>query len=63
MEDVGKYQKFKSFLGDEKYYYDFLVFWQKELVDKDVDGVLKEYVFKGDERADDLLIRLYGGKS
>ena len=62
VQEMSDYQKFKEYLGDERYYHDFLVFWQGELEKEGVEGVLQEWVFKGDEKADDMLIRLFGGK-
>jgi len=53
--------KFKECLGDEKYYRDFLLFFQKEMEEKGLQNVVNEYLFKGDERADDMLVRLYAG--
>jgi hypothetical protein len=70
-------EKFKRFLGQDTHYHDFLVFFQKELEAKGVNGVLNEYLFAGtypvnrkilmlkfigDERADDMLVRLFSGK-
>lgn len=61
VEDMGNAQNFKKYLADETYYHDFLVFWQTEFEKKGWENVLNEYVFAGDERADDLLGRLYAG--
>jgi Questin oxidase-like len=58
MHDV---EKFKQCLGNEKHYRDYLVFFQDEIEKKGWENVLNEYVFKGDERADDLLVRLFAG--
>jgi Questin oxidase-like len=52
---------FEKCLGKEKYYQDFLVFWQNEFEKKGWEKVLNEYVFSGDERGDNLLGRFYGG--
>jgi hypothetical protein len=52
---------FKNCLGQEKYYQDFLVFWQDEFEKKGWENVLNEYVFSGDERGDGLLGRFYAG--
>ncbi|KAI6353982.1 hypothetical protein MCOR25_008803 [Pyricularia grisea] len=52
----------KRYLGKEQYYSDFLAFFQREIETTSVADVLNRYVFnEGDERADDLLIRLFGG--
>lgn len=55
-------EKYKTYLGDEKYYHDFLVFFQEEMDKKGWENVLNEYLFKGDEIADDMLVRMYGGQ-
>jgi hypothetical protein len=55
-------ENFEKYLNKEKYYRDYLVFWQNEIEKKGWENVLNEYVFAGDERGDDLLGRLYGGK-
>ncbi|TLS31143.1 hypothetical protein PpBr36_02375 [Pyricularia pennisetigena] len=52
----------KQHLGKEQYYPDFLAFFQREIEKSSVADVLNRYVFaEGDERADDMLIRLFGG--
>ena len=53
--------KFKSFLGKEQYYHDFLVFFQGEMEKSSWQEVLQKHVFAGDERADDMLARMFGG--
>lgn len=53
--------QFQKFLGKEKYYPDYLVFFRKEMETKGWKNVVNEYLFKGDERAEDLLVRLYAG--
>jgi Questin oxidase-like len=61
VDNLSDPEQFKKYLGKEKYYHDFLVFFQNEFEKKGWENVLNEYVFAGDERADDLLGRLYGG--
>jgi hypothetical protein len=58
---MHKPDRFKSYLGDEKYYHDFLVFFQKEINAKGWENVLNEYLFANDDRANDMLSRLYAG--
>lgn len=58
---MHKPDRFKTYLGKEKYYHDFLVFFQKEIDEKGWQNVLNEYLFARDERADDMLVRLYAG--
>ena len=59
--DMHNTQKYKTYLGNEKYYHDFLVFFKEEINQKGWQEVLNEYIFKGDERADDMLVRMFGG--
>ncbi|KAF2496682.1 hypothetical protein BU16DRAFT_458022 [Lophium mytilinum] len=61
VDDMHGPERFKSYLGDEKYYRDFLVYFEKEIEQKGWENVLNEYVFAGDERAEDLLVRMHGG--
>lgn len=58
---MSNQELFKNYLGKPKYYEDFLRFWQDEMEKKGWENVLNEYVFAGDERADDMLTRLYAG--
>jgi hypothetical protein len=46
-----------------RYYTDFLAFFQKEIDKMGWQKVLNEYLFKGDERSEDMLIRMFAGKS
>ncbi|KAI5202443.1 hypothetical protein E4T38_05602 [Aureobasidium subglaciale] len=52
---------FKKYLGKERYYNDYLRYFQAEISKKGWQQVLNEYVFAGDERADDMLARMYAG--
>lgn len=61
VEDMHDPEKFKKYLGSEKYYHDFMVFFEQEMDEKGWQEVLNEYVFKGDDRADDMLVRMFGG--
>lgn len=54
-------QKFHSCLGNERHYNDFLVFFQEEMARSSWQEVINKYLLAGDERADDLLARLFGG--
>lgn len=62
VDDMHKPERFKTYLGDEKYYHDFLGFFQHEMDKKGWENVLDEYMFKGDERADDMLVRMFAGR-
>ena len=61
VDDMHKPERFKTYLGNEKYYHDFLVFFQKEINAKSWQNVLDEYLFANDDRANDMLSRLYAG--
>ncbi len=60
--DLSNPSNFKKYLGQERYYHDFLIFFQDEIEKKGWQAVVNEYVFKGDERAEEMLIRMYAGK-
>ena len=59
--DMSDPEHFQKYLGKEKYYRDFLIFWQNEIERKGWEIVLNEHVFADNEKADDLLARLYAG--
>lgn len=61
VEALNDPAQFSKFLGKEKYYPDYLVFFKTEMKTKGWQNVVNEYLFKGDERAEDLLVRLYAG--
>jgi hypothetical protein len=61
IDDMHDPERFKSYLGSAKNYHGFLVFFQGEIEKKGWQDVLNEYVFKGDQRADDLLVRMFAG--
>lgn len=61
VKDMCHPDRFKTFLGKEQYYRDFLVFFEREIEEKTWQKVLGEYLFARDDRADDLLARLYAG--
>lgn len=52
---------FKACLGKSRFYADFLVFFQEEIGKRGVEDVVREFVFRADERADDILARMYSG--
>jgi hypothetical protein len=58
MSDPANFQKF---LGDEKYYHDYLVFFQRESEAKGWQAVINEYLFAGDDNANDMLVRTFSG--
>ncbi|KAJ6110411.1 hypothetical protein N7486_002646 [Penicillium sp. IBT 16267x] len=52
---------FQGYLGKEKQYSNFLAFFQNAIDTKGVSQVLEEYLFAGDDRAETMLSRLFGG--
>jgi hypothetical protein len=58
MRDVDGFQ---AGMGKEKNYSNYLAFFQGEIGVKGVGDVLREYLFAGDERAEKMLCRLFGG--
>ncbi|KIX08852.1 uncharacterized protein Z518_03509 [Rhinocladiella mackenziei CBS 650.93] len=54
-------EQFRQHLEKPEYYEDYLEFFKGEVTTKGIEKTLKEYVFAGTERADDMLARMYGG--
>ncbi|KAG0646521.1 Questin oxidase [Hyphodiscus hymeniophilus] len=61
VEDMSNPEHFQKYLGKEKYYRDFLIFWQNEMEKSGWEDVLNKNLFEGGERANDLLTRMYAG--
>ncbi|GAB7349611.1 hypothetical protein MBLNU459_g0296t1 [Dothideomycetes sp. NU459] len=61
IEDMHDPKHFLKYLGNEKYYNDYLSFFQTQIANKGWGKVLEEFVFAGDERADAMLTRLFAG--
>lgn len=59
MHDVAKFQEY---FGKEEHYPNYLAFFQNEIDAKGAGAVLKEYVFAGDDRAESMMCRMFGGK-
>lgn len=59
MHDVAKFQEY---FGKEEHYPNYLAFFQHEIDTKGVGEVLGQYVFAGDERAESMMCRMFGGK-
>jgi Questin oxidase-like len=59
--DMHSPERYRTYLGNEKQYHNFLVFFEEEIAKTGWQDVLNEYVFKGDERADDMLVRMFSG--
>ncbi|KAI1849401.1 hypothetical protein JX266_004896 [Neoarthrinium moseri] len=60
-EDLRDWDKAKKRLGKEQYYTDWLLFYQHEIERLGWQKALAEYMFKGDERSDDMFVRMYAG--
>ncbi|KAK4868734.1 hypothetical protein LT330_006936 [Penicillium expansum] len=58
MHDVAKFQEY---FGKEEHYPNYLAFFQHEIDAKGVGEVLGEYIFSGDERAESMMCRMFGG--
>lgn len=61
--DLSDPALFDQCLGREDAYADFLRFFENEIEKKGVEAVVREYMLKGDERADDIFCRMYTGES
>lgn len=61
VEDLYDRSKFQTYLGNADYYRDFLIFFEQEIDKRGYEDVVNEYVLKGDDRADDMLARMYAG--
>ena len=53
---------FDQCLGDDDCYLDFLRFFENEIAEKGMQGVIREYLLKGDDRANDIFCRMYTGE-
>ncbi|CAF9922569.1 hypothetical protein IMSHALPRED_005705 [Imshaugia aleurites] len=61
LQDLHDYKKFHDYLGNQRYYHDYLKHFQSEIDKKGYENVINEYCLQGDERADDMLVRLHAG--
>ena len=61
LKDLHDYKKFHDYLGNERYYHDYLVFFEDEIDKKGYEAVINEYVLQGDERANDMFVRMHAG--
>ncbi|OJJ88366.1 questin oxidase family protein [Aspergillus glaucus CBS 516.65] len=57
--DLNDPVTFDKCLGNDDCYAVFLGFFENEVAEKGWQNIVKEYVLKGDERADDILCRLF----
>lgn len=63
VQSLSDKARFRELTGKGQNYPHFLAFFQQEIDKKGVGYVLNEYVFKGDDNAEDMLSRLFGGMS
>lgn len=61
--DLSNTDVFLKCMTKPAYYIHFLNSFKREIASKGMGEVMKEYVFKGDERANRILTRLYDGES
>ena len=61
IQELHDYNAFLKYLDKERYYRDYVMFFQHELDKKGIQEVVNEYVFKRDERADALIVRMFAG--
>ncbi|KAI1133837.1 hypothetical protein F5Y05DRAFT_400713 [Hypoxylon sp. FL0543] len=61
VQELGDWEAAKKRLGKEQYYTDFLAFFQNEVDKLGWEKVLNEYLFKGDEKSEDMLVRMFAG--
>ncbi|KAK0273054.1 hypothetical protein LTR35_012466 [Friedmanniomyces endolithicus] len=59
--DMHDPARFTSYLGDERHYHAFLIFFQDQLSKSSRPEVINHYLLAGTAQADDLLHRLFGG--
>ena len=56
-------KEFPRYLGDDRYYLHWFDFFQEEIALKGVSATVNEYLFEGDERAEDMMQRFGSGIS
>jgi hypothetical protein len=61
VQDMSDRASFAKYLGQEKYFHDYEIFFQKEIDAKGWEAVVKDHLFSGDQHADAFLVRMYAG--
>ncbi|OTB14049.1 hypothetical protein K445DRAFT_319583 [Daldinia sp. EC12] len=61
VKELGDWENVKKRLGKGEYYNDFLEYFQQEIDRLGWEKALLEYMFKGDERSEDMQIRMTSG--
>jgi hypothetical protein len=63
VEDMSESTVFKRCLGREENFFNFCLFFENEIDRIGYQAVLQKYLVGGSEIADDILCRIYMGKS
>ncbi|KAI1103062.1 hypothetical protein F4804DRAFT_333649 [Jackrogersella minutella] len=61
IKELQDWETAKKYVGKEQYYPDFLAFFQNEIDKIGWQEVLKKYMFGGDEKSEDMLVRMLAG--
>lgn len=61
VQDMADREKFKEFLGQDKYFHDYEIYFRGEIDAKGWQAVLNEHLFARDDHAERLLTRMYAG--
>ncbi|KAI0834151.1 hypothetical protein F5Y06DRAFT_279493 [Hypoxylon sp. FL0890] len=61
LKELKNWEAAKKWLGKGEYYTDFLAFFQNEVDKLGWEKTLNEYLFKGDEKSEDMLVRMFAG--
>ncbi|KAJ5106109.1 hypothetical protein N7456_002784 [Penicillium angulare] len=59
--DMSNPVHFRKYLGRGNYYDDYFAFFQNEISRNGVSNTVNEFLFKGDDRAEDLFQRFFSG--
>lgn len=59
VRDMSDGATFAKYLGQEEYFHDYVVFFEKEMDQKGWQAVVNEYVFSHSATAEDLLVRMF----
>ncbi|PLN81049.1 hypothetical protein BDW42DRAFT_201013 [Aspergillus taichungensis] len=61
VRNFGDPSQFLACVGDGRYYNDYCAFFQEEVERNGMAQTAKEYLFKGDERGEEMFRRFFGG--
>lgn len=62
VHDFRDPSQFLACVGNGRYYNDYYAFFEEEVERKGVAQTAKEYIFKGDERGEEMFRRFFGGE-